>query len=401
MHKVSRMAIVFAMTFLLAGMAFASANPDYDKAQAQAAKLAENLQSYQIESQLVMQQKPVGAPEGMKFEAVQKSSARMPDRLNVSIESPMFVQTWGTGASSSWFYFAQQQVCYVGQPAMLQRTLEEAESMGLEEDQVYNFYAGIGENLLTNTVDVDAETGSETLTIGTKEVPCQVFTFNVLDDDGQTNRGHGSYWFDTKSGLVLKSSITTLSEMNGQPVEGNMTSIVTSFALNKDVPEEIFAYTPPADAKLVNSFEKLMNPDSMVGETADDITFTTFDGNAVNLKDYRGKVVFLDFWATWCGPCRMEMPHIESLYKELKDAGEVVFIGASNEPQQTIEGWLEKNPYSFKIMMVKPEDAQGKFKVTSIPAGFVIDRQGVIRAHMIGAQSEEQLRAAIEKGLAH
>ncbi len=75
----------------------------------------------------------------------------------------------------------------------------------------------------------------------------------------------------------------------------------------------------------------------------------------------------------------------------------MVFIGASNEPQATIQGWLEKNPYTFKIVMVKPEDAQGKFKVTSIPAGFVIDRQGTIRAHMIGAQSEDQLRAALGK----
>lgn len=401
MRKLSLVATLVAMVLILAAVAFAGDNPDYDKAQAQASKLAESLQSYQIESQLVMEQKPVGAPEGMKFEAIQKAAARMPDRLNVTIESPMFVQTWGTGVDGSWFYFAQQQVCFVGQPVQLKRTLEQAEAMGLDEDQVYNFYAGIGEILLTNTVAVHAETGSEALTVGGKEVPCQVFTFDVLADDGLTNKGHGSYWFDTKSGLVLKSSITTLSEMNGQQVEGTMASTVTSFSLNKDIAEDTFSYNPPADARVVNSFDKLLNPDSMVGELADDIAFTTFDGQTINLKDYRGKVVFLDFWATWCGPCRMEMPHIEALYKEMKDAGDVVFIGASNEPQATIEGWLEKNPYTFKIVMVKPEDAQGKFKVTSIPAGFVIDRQGVIRAHMIGAQSEEQLRSAINKGLAN
>jgi thiol-disulfide isomerase/thioredoxin len=108
-------------------------------------------------------------------------------------------------------------------------------------------------------------------------------------------------------------------------------------------------------------------------------------------------VVFLDFWATWCGPCRMEMPHIQALHDEMKDSGEVVFIGASNEDQKTIETWLQKNPYTFKMVMVKPEDAQTKYKVTSIPAGFVIDREGMIRAHMIGAQSEMQLRTALGK----
>ena len=85
-----------------------------------------------------------------------------------------------------------------------------------------------------------------------------------------------------------------------------------------------------------------------------------------------GIPLLVDFWAPWCGPCRMEMPHIQALHEEMQGSGEVVFIGASNEDQKTIENWLQKNPYSFKMVMVKPEDAQTKYKVTSIPAGFAI-----------------------------
>lgn len=373
-------------------------NADFAKARAQAAKLADSLQSYEIKADLSMEQKPVGAPEGMKFEATQHTAGRMPDRLLVNIESPMFQQTWGTGGAGSWFYFAQQQACYVGGPVTLTRILESEQAQGLDPDQIYNFYAGVGEHILTSEVEVAAETGQETLTVNGAEVPCQVFKFKVVDEASGQENGHGSYWFDPRSGLVIKSSVTTLNEQNGMEMEGTMTSAITSFTLNGKPAEELFTYTPVAGTRVVDSFDRLLNPDSMVGEMAPEIAFTTFSGETVNLSDYRGKVVFLDFWATWCGPCRMEMPHIQTLHDEMQASGEVVFLGASNEDQKTIQGWLEKNPYTFKIVMVKPEDAQTKFKVSSIPAGFVIDRQGKIAAHMIGAQSEKQLREALKKG---
>jgi thiol-disulfide isomerase/thioredoxin/outer membrane lipoprotein-sorting protein len=377
--------------------AWAGENPDYEKAKEKAAQVAESLQSYEITAQLTMEQKPVGAAQGMKFEATQKAAARMPDRLLVSIESPMFQQSWGTGAENSWFFFSQQQVCYMGQPTELTRTLQPEEAQGLDPTQIYNFYAGVGEYLLSSDVLVAAETGSEQVTVNGKEITCQAFNFQVLEDDGVTPKGHGSYLFDPESGLVLQASVTTISNQNGMEMEGTMSSIISSFVLNGQVPDEQFTYQPANGVKIVDSFDRLLNPDSMVGEAAPDISFTTFDGQTVNLRDYRGKVVFLDFWATWCGPCRMEMPHIQALHDEMKDSGEVIFIGASNEDQKTIENWLQKNPYTFKMVMVKPEDAQSKYKVTSIPAGFVIDREGIIRAHMIGAQSEMQLRTALGK----
>lgn len=391
-------ALVLALNVAaLPAAAQTDANADFVKAKAQAAKLADSLQSYEIKADLAMEQKPVGAPEGMKFEATQHTAGRMPDRLLVKIESPMFQQTWGTGAATSWFYFAQQQACYVGDPVKLTRVLETEQAQGLDPDQIYNFYAGVGEHILSSDVQVAAETGHENLTVNGAEVPCQVFKFTTTDEASGQENGHGAYWFDPRSGLVLKSSVTTLNEQNGMEMEGTMTSAITSFTLNGKPSEDLFNYTPVAGTRVVDSFERLLNPDSMVGETAADISFTTFAGETVNLSDYRGKVVFLDFWATWCGPCRMEMPHIQKLYEEMKDAGEVVFLGASNEDQKTIQAWLEKNPYTFKIVMVKPEDAQTKFKVSSIPAGFVIDREGKIAAHMIGAQSEKQLRDALKK----
>jgi thiol-disulfide isomerase/thioredoxin/outer membrane lipoprotein-sorting protein len=395
MRTLTNLVLVFIFCAAFASPSFADTS-DFETAKTKAKALGEKLQSYEIHSTLEMEQKPVGAPQGMKFEATQVAAARMPDRLMVKVESPMFEQTWGTGAESAWFYFGQMQTCYQGPPAELMRELGGEPSGGLDESEIYNFYAGVGEYLLSSDVAVKSEVGTAVLPVNGGEASCQVFTFDVLDEAGGS-KGHGSYWFDPQSGLVLKASVTTLTSQNGQEIEGTMTSTITRFTLNEKVDEALFAYNPKEGTRVVDSFEKLMNPDSLVGEVAPEITFTTFEGGTVNLSDYRGKVVFLDFWATWCGPCRMEMPHIQALHDEMVESGDVIFIGASNEPKNTILGWLEKNPYSFPIVMVQPEDAQGKFKVTSIPAGFVIDREGVIRAHMIGAQSEEQLRAALGK----
>jgi peroxiredoxin len=399
-HPLQR-SLVFLIPLALAGLTASSAvavnNSDFDQAKKRALELADKLTSYEIKADLVVDQKPRGAAQGMKLEAVQTAAARMPDRLLVKVENQMFSQTWGTGPASSWFFLPQNNVLYQGQPAILKRELDNGEPRGLEEEQLFNFYAGLGEFLLTSDQDVSPVTGQATLAVAGKDIDCQVFEFKVTAEDGVTEQGHGEYWYDKKSGLVLKSLITTFGEQQGMVMERTMELTVTEFRLNGDVSEDLFAFTAPEGVRVVDTFDRLMNPDSMVGQTAPEITFTTFSGESIQLSSYKGKVVFLDFWATWCGPCRIEMPHIQALHDEMKSRGDVVFIGASNEPQKTIQDWLAKNPYTFKMVMVRPEDAQGKYNVTSIPAGFVIDRDGIIKAHMIGAQSEDQLRKALAK----
>ena len=395
LHLMAGVCLVICL--LGAGLALATDNADFDKAKARSETLAGKLQSYEIHADLVIDQKPKGAQQGMKLEAKQTAAARMPDRLLVKVESAMFNQTWGTGPESSWFFLPQTNVVYQGAPARLNRELEAESAGGLEEERLYDFYAGIGEFLLTSGVQVAAETALKTLTVNGEEVECQVFEFTMGSEGGATEAGRGSYWFDPASGLVLRSLMTTYGTQQGMEIERTMDLSVRSFTLDAEVSEDLFTYTAPEGVRVVDSFELLLNPDSMVGQNAQDITFTTFAGEAIDLRDYRGRVVFLDFWATWCGPCRMEMPHIQKLHEEMKGRGDVVFVGASNEDQKTIQNWLQKNPYTFEIVMVKPEDAHGKFNVSSIPAGFVIDKEGVIKAHLIGAQSEEQLRKALAK----
>ena len=348
-----------------------------------------------------MENKAEGQPESMKLDVSLQGAARWPDRLFSSQESKLFNLNLGSGPDQSWFYLGQAGTCYVGKPLKLTRELEGITELELEESKIFNFYAGIGGFLLNGELIVEAETGTETLTVGEKEIPCQVFRSPAVEasDNGGSGPGEGekTIWFDPESGLVLKSHLKSNLEQQGMKIEQTMTFKLDSFSLNKPVAEELFQYKPATETRVVTSLDGVLNPDAMTGEIAADVTFTDFEGNQVQLSDYRGKVVFLDFWATWCGPCRMEMPHLQKLHEELGPSGDVVFLGASSEPKVTIKAFLAKNPYNFKIVMVKQEDAQKKFKVSSIPAGFVIDREGVIRAHLIGAQTEAQLRKALAR----
>lgn len=376
-------------------------NPEYTKALEITRNLTGELQSYELQGSLVMENKVEGQPEPMKLDVALKGAARWPDRLSSSQESMLFNLNLGLGPDQSWFYLGQAGACYLGKPLKLSRDLMGINQMELEESKIFNFFAGIGPFLLNEEVAVLPETGTETIVVQGKEISCQVFrspdSGAGTGDQQSKPEGEQTFWFDPESGLVLQVNQKSLMMQQGMKIEQTMTFKVDSFSLNQPVSDDLFQYTPVAETRVVSSLDMIMNPDALTGETAAELTFTDFAGNSVQLSDYRGKVVFLDFWATWCGPCRMEMPHIQKLHEELGAAGDVVFLGASSEPKATIEAFLGKNPYSFKILMVKQEDAQKKFKVTNIPAGFVIDRQGVIRAHLIGAQTEDQLRQALAK----
>jgi thiol-disulfide isomerase/thioredoxin len=123
---------------------------------------------------------------------------------------------------------------------------------------------------------------------------------------------------------------------------------------------------------------------------------STVDGEPFELGSLQGKVVLLDFWATWCPPCVATMPHLQKLQDELGAKGLVV-IGVNQEPGEElkVKRFLTKRNLSFRSVM-DPGSIHVGYGVFSFPTSFVIDRQGIIRASFRGPASEGQLRRAIE-----
>ncbi|GBC61368.1 TlpA family protein disulfide reductase [Desulfonema ishimotonii] len=113
-------------------------------------------------------------------------------------------------------------------------------------------------------------------------------------------------------------------------------------------------------------------------------TLRTADGKSLRLSDLRDKVVFLNFWATWCPPCKAEMPSIQGLYNTFSGKEEVAFILVSNEGEQVLRQFLRENRYDFPVC-IATETLPAAFNVQSIPATFIIDRNGEVVFHHVGA----------------
>ena len=108
------------------------------------------------------------------------------------------------------------------------------------------------------------------------------------------------------------------------------------------------------------------------------------DGKPVVLSDYKGKVIFLNLWATWCGPCLAEFPTVQSLYSEMKD--DVVFLIVSQEEFETVKSFSTSQTYTFPIMVAEGE-IPGVFETNIIPTTYIIDRDGNIVTKHVGASN--------------
>jgi peroxiredoxin len=120
---------------------------------------------------------------------------------------------------------------------------------------------------------------------------------------------------------------------------------------------------------------------------APDFTLKDLNGATVNLKDQRGKIVFLNFWTTWCPPCRLELPSLEKLYAEFKDRDFAMLTIDLKESANRVKSFRDKEKLTFPILL----DADGttglKYGVRSIPSTYLIDRNGYIIGGALGPRN--------------
>ena len=136
-----------------------------------------------------------------------------------------------------------------------------------------------------------------------------------------------------------------------------------------------------------------------IGSLAPNFEAATETGDPVTLAGLRGQVVLLNFWATWCGPCRVEMPEFERAYTEHSDNGFTVLAVNVEENAEAVGGFREEYALSFPLVLDENGAINRLYGVTSYPSTFIIDRDGVIRARYFGPLTETQIAALVDEAL--
>jgi thiol-disulfide isomerase/thioredoxin len=116
------------------------------------------------------------------------------------------------------------------------------------------------------------------------------------------------------------------------------------------------------------------------------------------LKNLKGKVVVLNFWATWCGPCRREIPELNNLVEKYKDNSDVVFVAITNDLRERVANFLSSNEFKYKVAF-DVDSVYQKYNVTAVPTHVIIDKDGFISSRIVGSlpQMDEILSEKIEK----
>lgn len=142
---------------------------------------------------------------------------------------------------------------------------------------------------------------------------------------------------------------------------------------------------------------------------APDFTLVDQFGNSHTLSEYKGKTVFLNFWATWCGPCRMEMPYIQKVYEEYgSNGGDVIILGVANPKteeypnnsdvsQEEVEHFLSENGYTYPVVMDLDGSIFAAYGIQAFPTTFMIDKNGNVYGYAPGSLGEDMVRSIIRQ----
>ena len=147
----------------------------------------------------------------------------------------------------------------------------------------------------------------------------------------------------------------------------------------------VYAIIPKDKAKVV-----------AVGDLAPDFELVDLDGNKQRLSDYRGEGVFLNFWGTWCPPCKEEMPHMEKLHNEFEGKGVNILAINIKESDLKVETFRDQYDLTFPIAIDKTESVKEAYKFIPLPTTYLINKHGRVEQIISRGMSEDEIRSFME-----
>ncbi len=136
---------------------------------------------------------------------------------------------------------------------------------------------------------------------------------------------------------------------------------------------------------------------SPVGQVAPDFTLKDLNGRTITLSELRGHPVLINFWATWCPPCREEMPVLQTMWTRYRDQGFVLLAIDVQEPPNVVESFVRRQGLDFYILLDTRGDVSTRYRIRGFPTSFFVDREGVIRAYHPGSMDESTAERYIKR----
>lgn len=134
-----------------------------------------------------------------------------------------------------------------------------------------------------------------------------------------------------------------------------------------------------------------------IGQAAPDFELQTIEGKSYKLSDLKGKPVMINFFATWCPPCRAEMPALQEAFAEYEAEGFIILAVNLNESDVAIRSFIERYNLTFPIIVDKQDKVSKAYDIVPLPTSYFVDRNGIVQGKWTGEIRKEQLRALIKK----
>lgn len=407
--KTNLVAAVVAL-LLMSGSAPAQTEPDARQLLKLAGETYQNLKSYHFEAT----RSKVSASEAMGVKSEQRSeesfalAAVKPDRRRSELKDSTVSFMTASDGRTEWTYLPG-----------LKQYLKKAKGDGQRPVAFTNpteiFAAAFSDPLSLLALELSMRlTGYEHLADGVKSaqllreekievagrsIDCYVVEVDYAPAVQQAGEqlSRKTLWIDQARKVVLREiARSKIPTRFGGFIDSTQTTTFTLARVNEPLADALFAFAPPADAREVEELGLSAKTSAWIGKEAAAFKLKDLDGREVSSQALRGRVVLLDFWATWCAPCLIELPSIEKVHREFKDQGLIV-LGVNDEAPETARAFMKEKNYTFTTLVDAGREVAQRYEVEAIPQVLVIGKDGKVASHFFGMKSENVLRSALEK----
>jgi thiol-disulfide isomerase/thioredoxin len=258
------------------------------------------------------------------------------------------------------------------------------------------------EHLLAGVTSVRS-LGRDTVMLGRGAVTCERYALTSVNAEAEAQGVKvlpHVLWVDPATHLVLLDS--TRAEQH-HPQLGEVYSVTMSRMVVAEadpvLTPDTFRFRPESGLRRVRRFMQA-SPEhtAMEGQPAEDFTLETLaDSKPIKLSELKGKVVVLDFWATWCGPCRGWLPIVAKAHRDYAAKGLVVYAVNERETEPKVREYLEKQKLDVPVLMDLSGSVGSNYHSTAIPLTVIVGRDGKVFRVMVGLHDEEDLRDALHE----